>query len=94
MTSANYVVNIVNLVRNRQLKNLVQKGRAQLKLMSENVKELEDQVDNLNGELKVQEKVSERLRLNLEATRTLLETSITEVWNFLMRIMMGFVVQA
>lgn len=79
MTSTNYVVNMVNLVRNRQLKTLVQKGRQHLKEMQENVEVLETHVGDLNVELEVQKKVADRLKSNLDSTKTLLETSITEV---------------
>eukprot|EP00158_Paraphelidium_tribonemae_P008034 Partr_v1_DN28443_c1_g1_i3_m42252 putative NA len=78
MTSANYVVNVVNMIRNRQLQTIAQQGRMQLKAMQENVEELEVHVNTLNSEVAVQKVIADRLKGNLEATRNLLESSIVE----------------
>ena len=78
VTAANYVVNMVNLIRNRQLRSLAEKGRKQLKTVCNNVQELEKNVGELNNEVSVQKKIADRLKGNLDATRTLLQTSITE----------------
>jgi hypothetical protein len=78
MTATNYVVNMINFVRNRQLKGLVQDGRRKLRLMGSNVVQLEKKVVDLNTEVLVQKKTSERFKSGLEATKNLLETSISE----------------
>ena len=79
MISTNYVVNMVNFVRNRQLQTLVQQGRAQLAEMRSHVSDLEHQVDTLSTDVAVQQKLADRLKSSLDATRSLLDTTVTEV---------------
>jgi hypothetical protein len=78
MTATNYVVNMVNFVKNKQLKSLVNDGRRQLQLMGGHVVNLEKKVVDLNSEVAVQKKTSERFKSGLDATRNLLEKSISE----------------
>ena len=78
MTSTNYVVNMVNFVRNRQLKALVRQGRVQLAEMQGHVSELEHQVDTLSTDVAVQQKLADRLKGSLDATRDLLDRTVVE----------------
>lgn len=76
---------MLNVARNKQLRNIAENGRRQLIQMQQTVSELEANVDDLNCEVSVQKKIADRLKSNLDATRSLLENSITEVNSFIYR---------
>lgn len=70
---------MVSFVRQKQLKALVQQGRAQLTEMKGHVAELELEVDTLNTDVAVQQKLADRLRTSLDVTRGLLDQTVMEV---------------
>ncbi|KAG5462366.1 MAG: hypothetical protein BJ554DRAFT_5315 [Olpidium bornovanus] len=64
------------VVKNRALQRAVIRGRLQLEDLRSSVGTLENNVEDLSVEAAVQKKTVERLRCSLDATRTVLETSI------------------
>lgn len=46
------------------------------------VAELEHQVDTLCTDVAVQQKIADRLRSSLDATRSLLDSAVVEVWQY------------
>ena len=76
---------MVNYVRNKQLKYVVEAGRKELAETRLTVRQLEDNVEDLTTEVAVQQKISERIKTSLETTRTLLDTTITEYRNEMAR---------
>jgi cell division protein FtsB len=73
---------MLNYVRNKQLKYAIESGRKELQETKQHVDVLEQNVDELSTEVVVQQKISERIKNSLEATKSLLDTTITEVCFF------------
>lgn len=80
LMSVNYVVNLSNFARNRNLQQAVMKGRQQILELQSTVSSLEGSVETLNVEVEVQRKAAERLKSALDNTRSLLEATMLEVW--------------
>lgn len=76
MAATNYVVNVANYIRNRQLASNVQ-GKVQK--MQTHIETLESTVNSLNTDVSVQKAITERFKNNLDSTRKLLEATITNV---------------
>jgi predicted RNase H-like nuclease (RuvC/YqgF family) len=74
----NYMVNISNIAKNRNMQRAIARGRKQILELQETVTTLEDNMDTLNAEVDVQRKTAERLKVSLDNTRNLLESSMSE----------------
>jgi hypothetical protein len=79
MTATNYVVNVANYIRNRQLIGQVQKSQKKIGTMESHIELLESTVSLLNTDVSVQKTISDRFKSNLDSTRKLLETTIVNV---------------
>ncbi|KAJ3057081.1 hypothetical protein HK097_000545 [Rhizophlyctis rosea] len=78
LISLNYIANMNNFAKNRQLQKAIARGRKQILELQDNVTSLEESVDDLTTEVDVQKANAERLKLSLDSTRVLLETTMTE----------------
>ncbi|KAI8823441.1 uncharacterized protein EV422DRAFT_355320 [Fimicolochytrium jonesii] len=78
LISVNYLVNLANFSRNRQLQQAVAQGQKQVLELQRTVASLEDGVDLLTVEADVQRQTVGRLKCALDSTRSLLESTIVE----------------
>ncbi|TPX45897.1 hypothetical protein SeLEV6574_g03578 [Synchytrium endobioticum] len=78
LMSVNYLVNIGNFARNRQLARIVAKGRHQILQLQSTVQTLESNVDNLSTEVDVQKEQAECLAESLKNTQCLMESTLAE----------------
>ncbi|KAI8815464.1 hypothetical protein BJ742DRAFT_17767 [Cladochytrium replicatum] len=78
LLSVNYLVNLSNFAKNRQLSRALSRGKRQIMDLQNTVAVMEEAVDSLTEEVETQRKTAERLKGSLETTRALLETSMLE----------------
>ncbi|KAJ3294548.1 hypothetical protein HK104_003512, partial [Borealophlyctis nickersoniae] len=78
LLSFSYVANLSNYAKNRQLQKAIARGRRQIMELQNTVTSLEGSVDTLTVEVDVQRKTAERLKVALDNTRGLLETTMVE----------------
>lgn len=63
---------------------MVDYGRRELQLTQQNVYRLEENVEDLQTEVAVQKKISDRIKSSLDATKGLLDKTIIEVFPLLL----------
>ncbi|KAJ3412315.1 hypothetical protein HDV05_000973 [Chytridiales sp. JEL 0842] len=78
LMAMNYMVNVSNIAKNRNMQKAIARGRKQILELQETVSTLEETMDTLNAEVDSQRKSAERLKTSLDNTRALLETSMGE----------------
>ncbi|KAJ3160186.1 hypothetical protein HDU86_001022 [Geranomyces michiganensis] len=78
LLSVNYLVNLSNVSKNRQLSRAVAEGQSQVLELQRTVCTLEDSVDFLTVEADVQRQTASRLKNALDDTRRLLEATMVE----------------
>ncbi|TPX61292.1 hypothetical protein PhCBS80983_g01228 [Powellomyces hirtus] len=78
LMSVNYLVNLSNFSKNRQLQKAVAEGQQQVMELQRTVCSLEDSVDFLTIEADVQRQTAARLKSALDNTRGLLEATMVE----------------
>ena len=88
MVATNYVVNMANYVRNRQLVHQVHRSKQRIQQLQTNIYTLETTVGALNTDVAVQRSISNRFKVSLDATRSLLEVTIHTVRSFEFRIIL------
>ncbi|KAJ3167175.1 hypothetical protein HDU88_002512 [Geranomyces variabilis] len=78
LLSVNYLVNLSNVSKNRQLSRAVAEGQSQVIELQRTVCTLEDSVDFLTVEADVQRQTASRLKKALDDTRRLLDATMVE----------------
>ncbi|KAJ3125558.1 hypothetical protein HK098_000177 [Nowakowskiella sp. JEL0407] len=77
--TVNYIVNLTNFAKNHQLQKVINHGRQQIAQLQSTIENLEDGIQTLNTDVDTQRNTAERMKISLETTRCLLETSMIEV---------------
>ncbi|KAJ3130926.1 hypothetical protein HK101_004892 [Irineochytrium annulatum] len=76
--SVNYMINLSNYAKNRNMQKALIWGKRQVLELQHTISSLEHTVDTLNVEVDLQRGTVERLKTSLDGTRNLLENSMTE----------------
>jgi cell division protein FtsB len=71
---------LLNYIRTRQLRFMMEVGRRDLMETRQQVAQLEENVEGLNTEVAVQKLIADRIRTGLDSTRSLLDATILEVF--------------